>query len=315
MGFPDGRAESATDWPRGAQKAEWIVYADTYAATTLAANDFGNYSINLPGTEVYNSAKTAATLTTKAFPSTFKGVMETYSKEPSTYADAITYRTSGGIPWSIDVATKTLTLTVTLPDAASTGAAHKGMNALYETPWYHLYNQYIENVVFDNSIGAKTVELPRQLLGYLSNVKELTIPGYVSSAGWALFHSAKYEKVTFEEGVLASTGDNWFIACTALSEVVLPETLTTIANRTFNGCTSLKSLYIPDAVSKINYGLQSDGTTVNSAQDAFTGCTNLVLKYHAKSTAATAIDTYLNATGLTGDNKPTAVSIPYVGYL
>ena len=293
MDFPDGRKVSDSGYPRGAQKAEWIVYNGTYAYDRLKNNNINNgwadYAINFG----LNPFKTMATLTVLEAPAKFKGVLKTYSTQPSDLASAEKYATAEGMPWTIDVATKTLTfkMTKTHEKNGVKYGTHNGMNALWEGDWYRLYNSYIENIAFDNSEGLGSVELPRQLLSYLTNVETLTIPYYVTGARWALCHSAGYKKVILEDGV-TGLGDNYFYNCKQLTEVRLPNTLTSITDRSFNGCTALKELYLPAGVTSISV---SGG---NAAKDAFANCT-ITLKYYTNTKTAAAIETYKSSTKMT----------------
>ena len=290
MGYPDGvtLTDANKRYPRGAQKAEWIVYEGSFAAEKLESNSFdsnGVYTINLG----VDTTKQQAKITKVAAPAVIKGVMKTYTKEPQDTARDTTATTTGGIPWSVDVASKSLTLSVTLTNASTKTATHKGLGNLYQAPWFR-YNNIIEHVVFDNTAGATTLELPRQLLSYLTNVEELTIPWYATKFGWAVCHTAGYKNVYIEDGPV-ELGDNFFISCANLTEVRLPNTLDLINTRSFNGCSSLKELTLPASLNTI-------GTSTDKSKDAFADCT-ITLKYYKNSKSAAAVDTYKAATQMT----------------
>ena len=61
---------------------------------------------------------------------------------------------------------------------------------------------------------------------------------------------------------VTSIGDGAFEDCSSLSSVVLPDSITSIGNRAFNECDSLRSVVIPDGVTSIGVG-------------AFIGCKSL----------------------------------------
>ena len=63
-----------------------------------------------------------------------------------------------------------------------------------------------------------------------------------------------------------SLSEGCFAGSTALTTVILPDTLTSIGDRAFSGCSRIRGLYIPDSVRSI-------GT------EAFSGCTELEAIY------------------------------------
>ena len=69
-------------------------------------------------------------------------------------------------------------------------------------------------------------------------------------------------------------GDLTFYQCTALKEVILPETLERIERFVFSDCTSLEEIVIPSSVKSIGSSIPPGGR-VNFQGNPFSGCTAL----------------------------------------
>ena len=89
---------------------------------------------------------------------------------------------------------------------------------------------------------------------------EVRIPAAVTSLGSGLFEGcSSLKKVTFQEGskLMYIDASDWnyttgpFGGCSALEQIVLPETLTKIGREAFYGCSSLLTINIPEGVSEI----------------------------------------------------------------
>lgn len=74
----------------------------------------------------------------------------------------------------------------------------------------------------------------------------ITIPRYASGLG----------------GVTTAIADEGFKGCTEITEVIIPEGITTIGKRAFKGCTKLRKVTLPSTIVEIDQG-------------AFNGCTRL----------------------------------------
>ena len=98
----------------------------------------------------------------------------------------------------------------------------------------------------------------------------------------------KDNSFTIPAGV-TSIGDyafgGYFWDCTSLTSVVIPDSVTSIGNRAFQGCSSLTSVVIPDSVTSIGNWAFQDCTSLTSIEIpdsvtligdwAFQGCTSL----------------------------------------
>lgn len=94
---------------------------------------------------------------------------------------------------------------------------------------------------------------------------------------------------------VSSIGEFAFMDCTSLTSISIPNNLTTIGSGAFYGCTALTNVTIPDGVTSIGSGafgsctgltdvsIGSNVTTIGSS--AFSSCTNLI-SIHIKDLAA-----------------------------
>lgn len=93
------------------------------------------------------------------------------------------------------------------------------------------------------------------------DVKEIILPGTVTSIGNYAFYECRGIKIT-AHGALTSVGEFAFAECDKLSSVTLGEGLREISFGAFSGCTALREVRIPASVSTI-------------CENAFEECTSL----------------------------------------
>ena len=118
----------------------------------------------------------------------------------------------------------------------------------------------IETKAFQNCSGLPHVTIPASVKS------EGTSSSYVPGLGYYAFSGCTgLTKVIFKEGsTLDGIAEGVFANCTALTEIHLPESITSIGRQAFENCSSLTSITIPQSVETIH-------------EDAFSGCSNLRL--------------------------------------
>ena len=129
-----------------------------------------------------------------------------------------------------------------------------GMN-MPEQCFYDVPN--IESVVIS---GA--VDVPRDMFGKCTGLKKVTLKNGVRSIGEDVFRDcSSLEGVIFENTVLEKISDGAFWGCSALSSIVLPDSVTEIERNAFFE-TGLRNIQLPEKLTLIGGG-------------AFCNCKNL----------------------------------------
>ena len=99
---------------------------------------------------------------------------------------------------------------------------------------------------------------------------------------------------TIKEGTTCIAGSA-FNRCMELTEVILPDSLTSIGVNVFSGCSGLTSITIPDSVTSIGY-------------DAFSGCSGLMSITIPDSVTSIGDSAFYGCSGLTSVNIPGSVT-------
>ena len=147
----------------------------------------------------------------------------------------------------------------------------------------------IETKAFQNCNGLAHVTIPASVKS------EGTSSSYVPGLGYYAFSGCTgLTKVTFKEGnTLDGIAEGVFANCTALTEIHLPESITSIGRQAFENCSSLTSITIPQSVTTINVDAFSNCTGLTNItipqsvreieNGAFSGCSNLRLVTFAEN--------------------------------
>ncbi len=124
----------------------------------------------------------------------------------------------------------------------SKGNSNYGCAACYADKVYNLYGGSIEGDFAFSLVDGNAV-----LIGYLGNESNIVLPANYKGAGYAigerLFeYRSDITDIVIPEGV-TSIGDYAFRNCTGLVEIDLPLSLENIDKYAFYGCNNLKTLY------------------------------------------------------------------------
>ncbi len=125
----------------------------------------------------------------------------------------------------------------------------------------------IGNNAFSSCSGLTSITIPESVktIGYevfrsCSKLESVVLPKKVDSMGYSAFYNcSKLTSVKVTGGTVNTlpqgklSVNEMFYSCTSLTNMVLPDGITTLGQNMFNNCTSLESLTIPDSVSEYYY--------------------------------------------------------------
>lgn len=229
-------------------------------------------------------------------------------------------------------------------------------------------------------LSANLTTIGNGAFTHCASLTSITIPASVTSIGQTLFmYSTKLEKITVEsgnpvyhsagnclietqsktliigckasvipsDGSVARIGDGAFSACTYLSAIEIPASIThigvqafdqcvnltsvvfadgiqldVIGSLAFSGCKKLTDITIPDGVTSLEYGafncctgltgIVVPDSVTNLGECAFAGCTNLASIQLSANITAILSDTFTSCTSLTSIVLP--AKLTYIGY-
>lgn len=120
--------------------------------------------------------------------------------------------------------------------------------------------QSIGKAAFFNCMHLTDLQLPEGLITIEGSafsgctvLKELTLPGSLKHVGEKVFGGSNIEIVHVEEGI-TELAPVMFADC-PLTQVDLPDTLTTIQDAAFYNCTKLKEITLPNSVTQLGEGV------------------------------------------------------------
>ena len=156
----------------------------------------------------------------------------------------------------------------------------------------------------DNNTGTAeedVVTVPANEVWYTTSDGEMVTLSSISNKDGQTAVSNVYKDgkgvITFSGGDLTSIGNSAFTACSTLTSVIMPNSVTHIESGAFAGCTSLKEISIPDNVTCIEAAFVNCSAltsitipaAVTKIEDyAFDGCTSLK-EVHVKATVPPVI--------------------------
>ena len=117
-----------------------------------------------------------------------------------------------------------------------------------------------------------------------SNLKEIEFEEGITQIPTGIFGNTGLENVKMPDTV-TSIGERSFADCTKLEKIIFSEKIETINGRAFAGCTSLKSISLPDSITSMGTEIFEGCTSlssvklpnkcVNITSSTFEGCTSL----------------------------------------
>ena len=178
---------------------------------------------------------------------------------------------------------------VAIPDSVTTigDYAFSGCTSLVYTEYANAYylgnstNPYLVLIYADESASSVTIHSSTRIIytsafAYCTSLTSVAIPDSVTTIGdYAFWGCTSLESVYITDvakwcnisfGYYAnplSNGANLYLNNDLITDLVIPEGVTTIGSSAFEGCTSFTSVTIPDSVISIGKG-------------AFSGCSSLV---------------------------------------
>ena len=163
---------------------------------------------------------------------------------------------------------------VTIPNSV-TGI---GSNAFYKTAYYNDESNWDKGVLYLSNCLIDTNDNFKSTTDYI--IKD----GTRIIAGEAFRGRTSLTNVTIPNSV-TSIGYSAFLGCSSLTSVTIPNSVTNIGDYAFSGCESLTSVTIPDSVTIIGSVAFSDCTSLTSVtipdsvtsigSAAFEGCSSL----------------------------------------
>ncbi|MBO7230378.1 MAG: leucine-rich repeat domain-containing protein [Bacteroidaceae bacterium] len=176
----------------------------------------------------------------------------------------------------------------------SKGSSEYGYVAYYATKVINAPNAIIDgDFIWCKLNGANT------LACYLGEVAELTLPVDYNGENYVI-------------------GNDAFNGCTGLTNIEIPNSVTSIESSAFNGCTGLTNIEIPNSVTSIESSAFSGCTGLTSIEipnsvtsigsDAFNGCTGLTSIVIPNSITSIGDYAFYGCSGLTNIEIPNSVT-------
>ena len=176
-----------------------------------------------------------------------------------------------------------------------------------EAPWYKS-RSLIESVI----INEGCTSIGDYAFAYCRSLTSVTIPSSITSIGKCAFEycsgltsvyitdiaawcGISFNNYSFVDSNPLSRANNLYLNGNLLTDLVIPNSVTSIGSYAFHGCTSLTSVTIPNSVTSIG-------------SDAFSACRSLTSVTIPNSVTSIGSDAFNNCTGLTSIEIPNSVT-------
>ena len=173
----------------------------------------------------------------------------------------------------------------------------------------------VDRFAFSGCTGLTSVQI-RDLAAWCRTAFTGVAANPLSCAHRLILNGEPLTELTIPDGV-TSIGNYKFYGCEDLTRVTIPPSVTSIGHYAFMGCTGLTELALPDSVTSIGQNAFSDctgltdvslGAGVTSiAKLSFSGCTGLTAVPAGSSVTSIANEAFADCTGLTAINVPDGV--------
>ena len=184
---------------------------------------------------------------------------------------------------------------ITLPFV---GGSRKSTSDTYQYPFGYIFGEssYTDGVATkQNYYGSSTASSTYSTYYIPKSLKSVTITGGNILCG-AFYGCTGLTNITIPNSV-TSIGDSAFYGCTGLTSITIPDSVTSIGYDAFRGCTGLTSITIPNSIQNIG-------------RCAFDACTNLKTVTFAENSQCSSIGygAFYGCTGLTSITIPNSVT-------
>ena len=206
--------------------------------------------------------------------------------------------------------------------AVTSGGSYSGAIVIPSTVTYNGTTFSVTSIgsaAFYDCTGLTSITIPNsvtsigeQAFRICTGLTSITIPNSVTSIGEQAFSGCKFSNIYFDDiaticnGVWSAlpraSAVNLYLNGELITELVIPDGITTIGNYAFQNCTGLTSVTIPNSVTSIG-------------NFAFRDCTGLTEVTIGENVATIGGETFWGCTGLTSITIPNSVtSIGYAAF-
>lgn len=150
-----------------------------------------------------------------------------------------------------------------------------------------------------------------------TNISSITLPSSITEIKQGAFADCIFLKqITLPKGLINLAGFN---RCSSLTQIIIPDSVTTIREFTFDGCSSLTQVTLPNAITIIKENTFRDCTSLTQVKlpdnlkrigvEAFRGCSSLTQIKIPDTVTTIDSNAFLDCSSLTQVTFPNALTI------